>query len=80
MAWKVEDGKLVLGQWGDCFIPHTPGNMNGSGGILSGHTVSFELYNQRGYYIMQKNYMFVASKKEDGHIFSKLFALYRRKL
>lgn len=71
LAWKVENGELILGQWGDCFIPHTPGNMKGTGGNFMGETVSLEHYSQRGYYIMQKNYGFIVRKKGTDKAFSK---------
>ena len=70
LAWAVLDEELTLGQWGDCFIPHTPGNLNGSGGLAGGSTVSFEVYNKPGYFIMQKNYKFVIAKKNHAHVFS----------
>ncbi len=70
LAWTILNDELILGQWGDCFIPHTPGNLNGTGGVAKGSTVSFEVYNKRGYFIMQKNYRFVIAKKEHGYRFS----------
>ena len=70
LAWTILNDELILGQWGDCFIPHTPGNLNGTGGVAKGSTVSFEVYNKRGYFIMQKNYRFVIAKKEHGYLFS----------
>ena len=70
LAWTVENEELILGQWGDCFIPHTPGNMNGSGGVEHGQTVSLEVYNKPGYFIMQKNYKFIIAEKDNARLFS----------
>ena len=70
LAWTILNDEVVLGQWGDCFIPHTPGFVNGRGGVAYGETVSLEVYNKPGYFIMQKNYKFVIAKKEQAPRFS----------
>ena len=73
LAWTIFNDEVVLGQWGDCFIPHTPGNVKGTGGVEFGETVSLELYNKPGYFIMQKNYKFVIRKKDPAMLFSMFF-------
>lgn len=70
LAWTIFNDEVVLGQWGDCFIPRTPGNVKGTGGVEYGETVSLELYNKPGYFIMQKNYKFVIAKKDPAMLFS----------
>ena len=77
LALTVENNQLILGQFGSCWVPHTPGNLPKESHYNESQTVSLELMNSDGYFIMQKNYGFVVAKKD---LKSNRFGKLRNKL
>ena len=79
LALTVENNQLILGQFGSCWVPHTPGNLPEESHYNESQTVSLELMNSDGYFIMQKNYGFVVAKKDlklESNRFGKLRGFY----
>lgn len=71
-AITVEGNELILGQKGSCWIPHTSGKIPNESRPDEGQTVSLELMNSDGYFMMQKNYGFVLKKRNQSKEFGML--------
>ena len=62
LAITVQGDQVVLGEIASCWLPHTPGNLPKDATYNESKTVSFELLNSNGYYLMQKDAKFVVAK------------------
>ena len=62
LAITVQGSQVVLGEYASCWLPHTSGNLPRDANYSETRTVSLELLNSDGYYLMQKDYKFVLAK------------------
>ena len=62
LAVTVHEDQVVLGETASCWLPHTPGNLPKDSTYNESKTVSLELLNSDGYYMIQRDYKFVLEK------------------
>ena len=62
LAIALYNDEVILAQHGSCWLPRTPGNLPKDSTYNESETVSLELVNNEGYFLMQKNYRFVVAR------------------
>lgn len=72
LALTTHNGQVVLGESPSCWLPHTPGNLPGESNYNESKTVSLELLNSDGYYLVQRDYKFIVAKKDGSSHFGRV--------
>lgn len=71
LAITVHGDQVILGENPSCWLPRTPGNLPKDSNYNESQTVSFELLNSGGYYLMQKDYKFIVARYNGSSHFGK---------